>query len=128
MKQIAWLIACALAGCQPSAGTPSGEGSAAPAPPPLPPSAYRQDLENLCDAVARSGAADQPAADHPLVIAQWLGATLTTEAAHQFLVKIQPLAGAAKADALDAEARRVGLASCALSAVWRANPDALPPP
>jgi hypothetical protein len=127
MKQIAWLFACALAGCQQPAAAPPGEGSAAPAPA-LPPSAYRQDIDNLCDAVARSGAAERPAAEHPLLVARWLGTTLTTDAAHQFLVKIQPLAGAAKADALDAEARRVGLPGCPLAAVWRANPEAVPPP
>jgi hypothetical protein len=44
---------------------------------------------------------------------------LKTPEAHEFLVKIQPLEGEPKARALDDEAHRVGLASCALSAEWR---------
>lgn len=121
MKQLAWLIACALVACQRNE-TPPAAGSAAAAPSSVVP-AYRQDIENLCDAVARSGAAQRPASEHPLLIAQWLGANLTTEDAHRFLVKIQPLRGATKADALEAEAARVGLTGCALAAVWR-TPEA----
>lgn len=121
MKQLAWLIACALVACQrsetqPSAG--SAVGSAAPASSIAP--AYRQDIDNLCEAVVRSGAEQRPASEHTLLIAQWLGANLTTEESHKFLVKIEPLRGAAKADALEAEAARVGLSGCALAAVWRA--------
>jgi hypothetical protein len=34
-------------------------------------------------------------------------------------VRIAPLTGEPKAKALEAEARRVGLGSCALAAAWR---------
>jgi len=118
MNQLAWLIAwsIALLGCQ-------RDGGRAPA---AVPAAYRQDIDNLCDAVARSGAAARPAAEHPLLIAQWLGANLTTDEAHQFLVKIQPLEGEPKAAALEAEATRIGLPGCALAGVWRAASEPTP--
>lgn len=112
MKQIACVVAwlAIVAGCQPSA-----EQTAAAVP-----AGYRADIENLCDAVARSGADQRPAEEHALVIASWLASHLTTEDAHHYLVQIQPLGGDAKAAALEAEAQRVGLPRCALAAVWRA--------
>lgn len=85
--------------------------------------AYRADIENLCDAVARSGAEQQLAGDRPLVIAMWLGSHISTSEAHKYLVKIQPLDGEAKAIELETEARRVGLGSCALAAEWRKKPS-----
>jgi hypothetical protein len=113
MKSIACVfaavVAC-LAGCQ------RDRDHAAAAVP----EAYRADIENLCDAIARSGADQRPADEHALVIATWLGSHLTTDEAHQYLVQIQPLEGEPKAAALDAEAHRVGLARCALAAAWRA--------
>ncbi len=102
------VVAC-LAGCQ------RDRDHAAAAVP----EAYRADIENLCDVVVRSGADQRPAAERTLVIASWLGGHLTTDEAHQYLAKIQPLQGEPKAAALDAEARRVGLARCALAAAWR---------
>jgi hypothetical protein len=60
--------------------------------------------------------------DRPLAIAEWLGSHLQTDEAHQYLVKIQPLEGEAKAAALEAEARRIGLPGCALAAEWRTTP------
>ena len=105
------VIAC-FAGCQ---GTRDHAVAAVP-------EAYRADIENLCDAVVRSGADQRPAEERTLIIATWLGGHLTTEDAHQYLVQIQPLDGEPKAAALDAEARRVGLARCALAAEWRAQP------
>jgi hypothetical protein len=44
---------------------------------------------------------------------------LQTPESRQFLIKIQPLVGDAKADALEDEAKRVGLSGCALAAQWR---------
>lgn len=105
---VSGLIAGVVAGCQRSAGT-SAAGS----------ESYRADIARLCDVVARSGADRVPAGERALPIATWLAANLETPEAHDFLIKIQPLAGAPKAEALDAEARRVGLPGCALSAEWR---------
>ena len=51
----------------------------------------------------------------------WLGPHITTDEGHKFLIAIQPLQGAAKGAALDAEAHRVGLGGCALAAEWRGS-------
>jgi len=113
MTQIACVIvalAACLAGCQ------RDRDHAAAAVP----EAYRADIENLCDAVVRSGADQRPAEERTLIIASWLGGHITTDEAHKYLVQIQPLQGEPKAAALDAEAHRVGLSRCALSAEWRA--------
>jgi hypothetical protein len=80
---------------------------------------YAQDIEKLCDAVKRSGADQLPAGERVMPIANWLAANLTTSESRAFLIRIQPLTGNAKADALEAEARRVGHDGCALAAEWR---------
>ena len=111
MQRIAYLLACLglAAGCQ------RGAGSAAPVTEP-----YRSDIENLCDAVVRSGADQLPVGERALAIANWLAAHLQTQEAHDYLIRIQPLTGEPKAAALEAEARRAGLSQCALAAEWRA--------
>lgn len=112
MKQIAHLLAglAIVAGCQRTTGsTAPGSGP------------YRADITRLCDVVVQSGADQLPAGERLLAIVQWLPAHLETQDAHEFLVRIQPLEGEAKAEALDAEARRVGLPGCALAAEWRAD-------
>jgi len=110
------VLALFLAACQ------RGEGSSAGAPS----ASYRDDIAKLCDVMARSGADKLGAGDRTVVIAQWLGANLTAPESHDFLVRIQPLQGEAKAKALDAEASRVGLSGCALADQWRA-PGAVAP-
>lgn len=88
---------------------------------------YKADIDNLCDVMKRSGADQlEPGARNP-TIAMWLGPNIKTPAAHQFLVQIQPLQGADKANALEAEAKRVGIADCPLAAEWR-KPGAVNPP
>jgi hypothetical protein len=87
-----------------------------------PPQAYAGDIEKLCDVVRLSGADADPDVDRRLPIVNWLAANLTTHESRQFLARIQPLVGEQKADALDAEARRVGLSGCALAAEWRQPP------
>ena len=111
-------------------GEPRRDKSAALAPEPAPvapvapaPDAagYASDIEKICDVVSRSettGMGDE----RMVLIANWLAANLETQEARDFLVKIQPLVGTGKADALDAEAKRVGLTGCALAAEWRAAP------
>jgi hypothetical protein len=83
--------------------------------------AYRADITSLCDAIKLSGAADKPKDEQWTVVAMWLGPQIKTEAGHDFLVAIQPLRGEAKALALETEAKRVGLTTCALAAEWRAK-------
>jgi hypothetical protein len=84
-----------------------------------PASPYAADIDNLCEVVKRSGAENHEANDRMYLIATWLGSNLKTPEARKFLADIQPLVGDAKANALDAEAKRLGLAGCALSAEWR---------
>jgi hypothetical protein len=94
-----------------------------PAAPTAPPSAaYARDIEKLCDVVRLSGAERESPEDRRLPIANWLAANLTTAESRKFLVQIQPLGGDRKADALEAEARRVGLSGCNLAAEWRSPP------
>jgi hypothetical protein len=80
---------------------------------------YTQDIVNLCDVVHLSGADQLPEGSRSPSIAIWLGPHIKTPAGHDFLVKIQPLEGMAKAAALDAEAKRVGIGTCALADEWR---------
>jgi hypothetical protein len=110
MKRIAHLLAglALVAGCQRTTGT------AVPGP-------YQADIARLCDVLVQSGADQLPAGERLLAIVQWLPEHLETQDSHAFLARIQPLEGEAKADALDAEARRVGLPGCALAAEWRAD-------
>ncbi len=138
MEQIAHLIAClgAIAGCQCSSGSsvpPVSETYRQDITPPVPeasrqditppvPEAYREDIARLCDVVARSGADQLPAGERTLTVATWLAQHLETQDAHDYLIRIQPLTGEPKAAALETEARRVGLASCALAAEWRTDP------
>ncbi|MGE3454352.1 MAG: hypothetical protein AB7O24_04490 [Kofleriaceae bacterium] len=101
-----------------SASTPTTVGTAGSlASPPASPVDYKADIEALCDVIQRSGAGEDDA--RTLTTANWLAANLKTQESRQFLVKIQPLTGIPKADALDAEAKRVGLDGCALAAMWR---------
>jgi len=114
---ILWLAVVAALGCQRTAEEPPpGKASAAA------PAAYAKDIAQVCDVVSLSGADKVPEGDRVLPVAQYLGSHIETQQAREFLARIQPLVGAAKADALDAEAKKVGLAGCALSAEWRKVP------
>ena len=105
-----WCILLALAACQ-----HAGKEAAAVDP------AYRDDIVTLCDCEHLSGADQMPDNERWPVIAMWLGPHLKTEAAHAFLVQIQPLTGEPKARALEGEAKRVGLGGCALAARWHVH-------
>jgi hypothetical protein len=108
MKWIAWLVI--VAGCQ------HGDGDA---PKPGVDAKYRHDIASLCDVVHLSEADKLAPGERAPVIAMWLGPHIQTNEARQFLVTVQPLTGETKAQALEAEARRVGLPSCALANEWR---------
>ena len=84
-------------------------------------SAYRADVENICDAEARSGALapDQDPNRRVFVVTRWLAGRIQTGDGRQFLGSLQKLNGAAKGDALRREAARVGLASCPLAETWK---------
>jgi hypothetical protein len=80
---------------------------------------YRSDIASLCDVVARSGADKLESGGRAYTTAMWLAANLQTQDAKDYLIRIQPLVGEPKADALEAEARRAGLPHCALADEWR---------
>ena len=96
-----------LLGCQ------QGNGATEVAP------EYRQDIASVCDVMTLSGAGDKDPAERPLATAMWLNSHLKTKQARDFLISVQPLVGEPKAKALEAEATRVGLPSCALAVEWR---------
>jgi len=81
--------------------------------------AYKADITTLCDVVHLSEADKQPKDERWPIIAMWLGPHIKTDDGHEFLIAIQPLQGEAKALALETEAKRVGLPSCALADEWR---------
>ena len=103
------VAAIALAACQSGSAAPPVERG----------SAYAKDVDKLCNALTLSGAMDQPEEARQLTVAKWLGANLETSEVHTFLVKLQGLAPADKVAALDAEAKKVGLAGCPLSKAWQ---------
>lgn len=106
----------------PAGSTAPASGAPAAAAPEAPVTKeYAGDIAKLCEVVQLAGPDVEQASDRRLPIATWLAANLTTTESRQFLARIQPLVGTRKADALDAEARRVGLAACSLSAEWRAQ-------
>jgi hypothetical protein len=80
---------------------------------------YRTDIVMLCDSLHLSHADQEPKEQQWATQAIWLARATKTEAAHEFFVKIKPLEGNARAQALDDEARRVGLDKCALASEWR---------
>ncbi len=119
MKWTVYFVLAAAA-CQ------SGEAKEAPAnttivqlPRPDVTSAYRADINTVCDVVHLSGADQKPPDERWPIIAMYLGPQIKTTEGHEFLVAIQPLQGEAKALALETEAHRVGLSTCALAAEWR---------
>ena len=120
---LSFALIASLAGCQSGA---TDESKTAPRPTAADITKdYAGDIEKLCDVIRLSGAPEDDA--QTLTTANWLAANLVTPESRKFLVSIQPLVGAKKADALDAEATRVGLTSCALSELWR-KPNAVPRP
>jgi hypothetical protein len=124
------VVFAALGGCQRGEGDRAQTQAATPRPavqaevPGEVTKEYTEDISKLCNVIQLSGAPDDDA--QTLTTANWLAANLVTKESRMFLISIQPLVGAAKADALDAEAKRVGLVGCPLSAIWR-KPGAVPP-
>lgn len=104
---IAAVLVIGALGCQ------SGSSSA--------PAAYRADLENICDAEARSGALapDQDPNRRAIVVATWLAGRIQSEEGRQFLGSLQKLKAGAKGDALRREAARVGLNACPIADTWK---------
>jgi hypothetical protein len=109
-----------FAGCSEHHETPpAAEKPAAQAPAGPIAEDYKADIDNLCNVLERSGADKLSPGEQQPVIAMWLGPNIKTKAGHDFLISIAPAQGVAKADALDGEAKRVGIANCRLAAEWR---------
>jgi hypothetical protein len=122
MKRFAWLLIAAA--CQKgdaSAPPPPAPAAGSGVPRPFVTDDYRKDIDSLCNVVHLSGADQQPPDARQAIIAMWLGPHITTEEGHAYLIAIQPLQGDAKANELEAEARRVGLGGCPLADEWRAK-------
>lgn len=121
----------ALFGCQSgdkAASTNAAPVGSAPSPPSAPVTTrtdepYKNDVQKVCNVIELSGAAAHASNDRVYLVATWLGKHLETSDAQKWLASIQRLNGNSKADALEQEARRVGLASCALAAEWRSPPS-----
>ena len=111
-----WLLLIACIGCQ------SGE-TGTPAETRKPTGAttneYAGDIERLCNAMTLSGADKLPQGERMMPLAQWVAGALVTPEGKAFMLKTNQMPKGAHADALDAEATRVGLADCPLSAYWR---------
>jgi hypothetical protein len=103
------LLSLAITGCQ--RGDRATEWRSTP---------LGRDVDRICNALEQSGARQQPAGAHQMLVAQWLGSHIESQDGRDFLASLARLEGAAKADALDAKAKEVGIATCPLSAEWRA--------
>lgn len=102
------LLSLAVVGCQ--RGDSSRDWKASP---------LGRDVDRICNAVVQSGAAEQPEGSRQLLVAQWLGSSIESQDGRSFLAGLARVEGAAKADALEAKAKEVGLSSCPLAAEWR---------
>jgi len=78
---------------------------------------YREDIGRLCDVIRLSGADERPEGERMYLTAQWLGDNLQTQEGRDFLVTFQQSQD--KAATLLAEAKRVGVESCPLAALWK---------
>jgi outer membrane protein assembly factor BamD (BamD/ComL family) len=112
-----FLALLVLSACQ--SDEKSAKPAAAPAAAPSDDKLYAEDIQKLCDSLALSGADKLEKLERVAPHSKWLGENLKTRAAQQFLVSTQPLKGEAKASALEAEAKRVGLSGCALATEFR---------
>ncbi len=78
-----------------------------------------RDLERICNVLTYAGVADRSSNEQLAAILDWLPRNIESEEGREFLGSIGDLQGTAKADALDAGARKVGLAGCPLALEWR---------
>lgn len=133
MKRLFVAALLVAVGCQnkdtgTKASAPTGSAPVAPAAPTAPVTTrsdepYKNDVSKVCNVVELAGATEHASSDRAYLVATYLGKNLQTSDAQKWLASIQHLNGNAKADALEQEARRVGLASCALAAEWRSPPS-----
>jgi hypothetical protein len=80
---------------------------------------YTEDFRKLCDSMSLSGADKMEKLERVGPHAKWLAENLTTKEAQTFLINMNQLPKEQRGDALEAEAKRVGLPGCALAAEFR---------
>lgn len=110
-RRLAALLLVLLPACQGGSDAPSGAGKVD--------SAYKKDVERICDVEKLAGVAERPEENPQIVTAMWLGENLETDQARDFLATLAPLAPADKANLLRSEAKKAGLPGCALASTWK---------
>ncbi|MCA9679757.1 MAG: hypothetical protein KC464_32295 [Myxococcales bacterium] len=83
---------------------------------------YRDDVSHICDVMSLSGADQQDEGSRTFIVASWLGANVTSEDGHAFLVRFQQTPDPDKPKVLRDEAKKVGLGDCALATMWEPGP------
>ncbi len=78
-----------------------------------------RDLERICNVLAYAGAVGKTANEQLDAIVEWLPRNIESEQGREFLGSIAELGWAAKADALEGAAQKVGVVGCPLAAEWR---------
>lgn len=78
-----------------------------------------RDVERICNVLTYTGTVDKKSNEQLSAILEWLPSNIESEDGRNFLGSIGDLQGTAKADALDAGARKVGLGDCQLAMSWR---------
>jgi hypothetical protein len=92
-------------------------------------SAYRGEVDAICNAEVRSGASERPEGERSLVVAMWLGDNVKTADGRRLLAEVARLAPPDKVVLLDREAAAAGLPDCAMARTWNggATPAQIPP-
>lgn len=108
---------------------PAGESPARVAQAPVAPdgvwraSPLGRDIERVCNVLTYAGVTDKSPNEQLNAILEWLPQNIESEDGRNFLGSIAELQGNAKADALEAGAKKVGLSGCPLAASWRQQPS-----
>jgi hypothetical protein len=79
---------------------------------------FKADMDNLCNAVERSGALDEDPSTRPIVVAQWLGGVVKTQEMRDFLASVSQMRPTEKAEAMRSRARQAGVAPCPTADTW----------
>jgi hypothetical protein len=106
-----WLVA----GCRDDQASAGDQAAGAPAGVDA---RYQAEVADICFAEERSGALQQDQGQRLMVVAQWLGTRISTQQGRDLLAGVARAPAAEKARLLEAESRRVGLASCPLVQSW----------
>jgi hypothetical protein len=106
-------VVAVLGGCQQGGDKPTEAQAQVPA---SVGDAYRRDVERICNVLALSGADQRPAEEWLWTTSSWLGDNVVTDDGRAFMIAFKQ--APAPAQALRAEAGRVGLDGCPLADWW----------